>query len=172
MSRELALADLGGCGSCGWRSSRYLLTDNRPSPHQSDALADPNLFGFYAAIQRSFAWTAGALAAHDWLPWLRELPLEVRVRLPDGTAVLGVHATPSRDDGEGITTGTASSTEGSRTTETRSSSPSHGRTIPKPTTSRPSNGGTAKDRRLMKMQQFFRSGSGETLRLLVDHRFS
>ena len=30
--------------------------------------------------------------------------------------------------------------------------------------------GTAKDRRLARMQRLFRSGSGETLRLLVDRR--
>jgi hypothetical protein len=54
-------------------------------------------------LQRSFAWTAGALAAHDWLGWLRDLPLETRTQLPDGTAALGVHASPGRDDGHGMT---------------------------------------------------------------------
>jgi hypothetical protein len=34
---------------------------------------------------------------------LRDLPLEVRLALPDGTGVLGVHASPGRDDGDGIT---------------------------------------------------------------------
>ncbi len=34
----------------------------------------------------------------------------------------------------------------------------------------PTDAGTAKDRRLMTMQRLFRSGSGETLRLLVDRR--
>ena len=34
----------------------------------------------------------------------------------------------------------------------------------------PAGAGTTADRRLMKMQRFFRSGSGETLRLLVDRR--
>jgi hypothetical protein len=31
------------------------------------------------------------------------LPLEARTMLPDGARVLGVHASPGRDDGEGIT---------------------------------------------------------------------
>lgn len=35
--------------------------------------------------------------------WLSDLPSEVRTELPDGTAVLGVHASPGRDDGDGIT---------------------------------------------------------------------
>jgi hypothetical protein len=84
-------------------TERYVLTDDRPPPHAEDVIAAPELLQLYGAIQRSFAWTAGALAAHDWLGWLRTLPLEIRDRLPDGTAVLGVHATPGRDDGDGIT---------------------------------------------------------------------
>ena len=37
-----------------------------------------------------------------WLDWLTNLPLEVRLTLPDGTRILGVHASPGRDDGPGI----------------------------------------------------------------------
>lgn len=66
-------------------------------------MADSELFPLYGMIQRSFAWTCGALAARGWLDWLRDLPLEVRLALPDGTGVLGVHASPGRDDGDGIT---------------------------------------------------------------------
>ncbi len=84
-------------------TERYILTDERPPPLAEDVIAEPALLELYGSIQRSFAWTAGALAGHDWLGWLRGLPLEVRAHLPDGTAVLGVHATPGRDDGDGIT---------------------------------------------------------------------
>lgn len=84
-------------------TERYVLTDDRPPPRPEDVIADPQLLELYGTIQRSFAWTAGALAGHGWLGWLRALPLEIRARLPDGTALLGVHATPGRDDGEGIT---------------------------------------------------------------------
>jgi predicted phosphodiesterase len=84
-------------------TERYVLTGDGPPPHPPDVVADPTLLELYGTVQRSFAWTAGALAAHEWLGWLRDLPLEVRVRLPDGTGVLGVHATPGRDDGDGIT---------------------------------------------------------------------
>lgn len=84
-------------------TERYVLTDDRPPPHPDDVAADAALLPLYAVIQRSFAWTCGALAAHGWLDWLAALPLEVRVDLPDGTRVLGVHASPGRDDGDGIT---------------------------------------------------------------------
>ena len=39
------------------------------------------------------------VTAGGWLQWLRELPLEMRVCLPDGTRFLGVHASPGQDDG-------------------------------------------------------------------------
>jgi predicted phosphodiesterase len=84
-------------------TERYVLTDDRPPPHPADVLADPGLLERYAEVQASFAWTCGALASHGWLDWLRRLPLDVRIELPDGTVALGVHAVPSRDDGPGIT---------------------------------------------------------------------
>jgi predicted phosphodiesterase len=37
-----------------------------------------------------------------WLEWLSELPLEQRTLLPDGTRLLGVHASPGRDDSPGF----------------------------------------------------------------------
>jgi diadenosine tetraphosphatase ApaH/serine/threonine PP2A family protein phosphatase len=83
-------------------TERYVLTEDRPLPHAVYVLADPVLFPLYGLIQRSFAWTCGALAAHGWLDWLRDLPLDARLALPDGTGVLGVHASPGRDDGDGI----------------------------------------------------------------------
>jgi predicted phosphodiesterase len=84
-------------------TERYVLTEDRPPPRAADVMADSELFPLYGMIQRSFAWTCGALAARGWLDWLRDLPLEVRLALPDGTGVLGVHASPGRDDGDGIT---------------------------------------------------------------------
>ena len=78
-------------------TERYVLTEDRPPPRPADVMADPDLFPLYGVIQRSFAWTCGALAAGGWLDWLRDLPLEVRLALPDGTGALGVHASPGRD---------------------------------------------------------------------------
>jgi predicted phosphodiesterase len=83
-------------------TERYTLTRDRPPPHADEVLAHPELLDLFAAIQGSFAWTRGALASAGWLTWLAELPLEVRTELPDGTRVLGVHGTPGRDDGDGI----------------------------------------------------------------------
>jgi predicted phosphodiesterase len=51
---------------------------------------------------RGLAWTLGAVCATGHLGWLASLPLEQRLTLPDGTRVLGVHASPGRDDGLGI----------------------------------------------------------------------
>lgn len=97
------IANLSGGENISGNTERYVLTDDRPPPHPDDVIADPELHTLYGTIQRSFAWTCGALAAHGWLDWLRALPLEVRTVLPDGTAALGVHASPGNDDGDGIT---------------------------------------------------------------------
>ena len=97
------LADLPELRVTRGNTERYVLTEDRPPPRPADVMADPDLFPLYGMIQRSFAWTCGALAAEGWLDWLRDLPLEVRLALPDRTGVLGVHASPGRDDGAGIT---------------------------------------------------------------------
>lgn len=84
-------------------TDRYVISADRPPPYAADVAAKPELIGLFAAVEGSFAWTRGALASHGWLDWLAELPLESRTILPDGTRVLGVHASPGRDDGAGIT---------------------------------------------------------------------
>jgi putative phosphoesterase len=84
-------------------TERYVLTGDRPPPHADDVVADPKLLRLFAAVEGSFAWTRGALSSGGWLDWLAALPLERRVELDDGTRLLGVHASPGRDDGEGIT---------------------------------------------------------------------
>ena len=63
---------------------------------------DPAILPVLVQLNRSFAWTAGALAATGWSEWLAGLPLEQRITLPDGRRVLLVHASPGTDDGEGI----------------------------------------------------------------------
>jgi len=84
-------------------TERYTLTTDRPPPHADDVATDPRLVDLNVAVARSFAWTSGAVAATGWRGWLAGLPLEVRLVLPDETRVLGVHASPGRDDGDGIT---------------------------------------------------------------------
>jgi predicted phosphodiesterase len=84
-------------------TERYVLTGDRPPPTPADVAAQPHLHDLAIAVDGSFTWTRDALAPHGWLDWLAALPLEVRRTLPDGTRLLGVHASPGRDDGEGIT---------------------------------------------------------------------
>lgn len=83
-------------------TERYVLSTDRPPPTAADVDADPSLLPLFTAVERSFSWTRGALASHGWLEWLDELPNDLRLTLPDGTRVLGVHATPVSDDGRGI----------------------------------------------------------------------
>lgn len=83
-------------------TDRYLVTDARPLPSAQDLATEPNIFPRFIQIRENFAWTVGALRGTDWLAQLETLPLEHRVVLPDGTRVLGVHASPGTDDGAGI----------------------------------------------------------------------
>src|SRR5436305_1471058 len=82
-------------------TDRYVVTQDLPVPPEK-ALQDPSLLPEIIEAVRSFSWTRGYLSAAGWLDWLRNLPLEVRLTLPDGTRLLGVHASPGRDDGPGI----------------------------------------------------------------------
>ncbi len=82
-------------------TDRYVVTQDLPvQPEQ--ALQDPALLQEVIEAVRSFSWTRGYVSAAGWLDWLMNLPLEVRLTLPDGTRLLGVHASPGRDDGPGI----------------------------------------------------------------------
>jgi len=82
-------------------TDRYVVTQDLPvQPEQ--ALQDPALLPEVIEAVRSFSWTRGYVSAAGWLDWLMNLPLEVRLALPDGTRVLGVHASPGRDDGPGL----------------------------------------------------------------------
>ncbi len=82
-------------------TDRYVVTEYLPVPPEK-ALENPALLAEVVEAVRSFSWTRGYLSATGWLDWLSNLPLEVRVTLPDGTRLLGVHASPGRDDGPGI----------------------------------------------------------------------
>jgi predicted phosphodiesterase len=97
------LANLPDVQLCRGNTDRYVLTADRPPPTFEDVRADPSLLEVLVAVESSFSWTRGTLAASGWLEWLKGLPLEVRTSLPDGTTVLGVHASPGRDDGPGVT---------------------------------------------------------------------
>ncbi len=75
-------------------TDRYLVTGDRPPI--------PPPPGKEIEVAHSFAWTQGYVTGAGWFDWLAQLPLEVRLELPDGTRLLGVHAAPGTDDGAGV----------------------------------------------------------------------
>jgi predicted phosphodiesterase len=83
-------------------TDRYVCNGDRPSPSIEEAKSNSHLLEALVEIANTFAWTQGMITAGGWLRWLGELPLEMRVTLPDGTRFLGVHASPGQDDGPGI----------------------------------------------------------------------
>jgi predicted phosphodiesterase len=93
---------LPGAAFVSGNTDRYVLTGDRPPPWIDDAVADPRLVAQIAEVAGSFGWTAGCIEAGGWRDWLAGLPSEVRMTLPDGTRLLGVHASPGQDDGPGI----------------------------------------------------------------------
>ena len=96
------IADLPGAVVTRGNTERYVLAGDRPRPTREEVLADPAQLDLLLAVEASFSWTRGAVTAGGWLGWLTDLPLETRTVLPDGTRLLGVHASPGRDDGDGI----------------------------------------------------------------------
>lgn len=80
----------------------YITTGDRPPPTSADVLANPQRLPVFEEVAQTMAWTQGALAATGWLPFLDALPLEQRLTLPDGTRLLGVHASPGQANGRGI----------------------------------------------------------------------
>ncbi len=83
-------------------SDRYIAFGDRPPPTRAEVESDSSLMEQFVEITESFSWTHGALAATGWLKWLKDLPLEITERLPDGTKFLGVHASPGEDNGLGF----------------------------------------------------------------------
>jgi predicted phosphodiesterase len=93
-------------------TERYVCTGDRPPPSPDQARADPALLPVLVEVEGTFAWTQGAVSQAGWLEWLSRLPLEQRAVLPDGTRMLGVHASPGRDDGPGFSPGQGQSEQG------------------------------------------------------------
>lgn len=83
-------------------TDRYVITGERPGPSLQEATHNADLVERAIEVAASFAWTLGYVSAAGWWEWLSRLPLELRMTLPDGTRLLGVHAAPGADDGPGI----------------------------------------------------------------------
>jgi len=83
-------------------ADRYVVTGDRPPPHEDEVQRHPELLPILAEVAGTFAWTQGAITQAGWFEWLAKLPVELSEVLPDGTRCLGVHAAPGTDDGAGI----------------------------------------------------------------------
>src|SRR5260370_37262723 len=77
-------------------TDRYVVTEDLPVQPEK-ALQDPSLLPEVIEALRSFSWTAGSLSAPGWLDWLTNRPLEVRLAIPDGTRLPGIHSAPASD---------------------------------------------------------------------------
>jgi putative phosphoesterase len=88
-------------------TDRYVLTGEQPAPHATaaDTVGSIDLVERYAAMAGGIAWTRGVLDQAGLLDILITLPAHLRLKLPSGTNVLGVHASPRADDGPGIEPG-------------------------------------------------------------------
>jgi len=82
-------------------TDRYIVTGELPKPSLTDVEQDTKLLPKLVEVARNFAWTQGALSDSGWIEWLAQLPVEQRAILPDGTRLLGVHASAGKDDGRG-----------------------------------------------------------------------
>lgn len=82
-------------------TDRYVATGELPRPTIVDVEQDATLLPVLLQTTRSFAWTQGAMSSNGWLDWLAQLSVEQRLTLPDGTRMLGVHASAGKDDGRG-----------------------------------------------------------------------
>jgi predicted phosphodiesterase len=98
------LAELPAAGMLRGNTDRYVLTGEQPAPHATaaDAVGDLDLVERYGLMAAGIGWTRGVLCQAGLVGVLAGLPGELRLRLADGTRVLGVHASPGADDGLGI----------------------------------------------------------------------
>lgn len=83
-------------------TDRYVLTGISHNPTMEQVEQDPTLLPKFAQVVRSFAWTEGMVAGAGCIDWLAALQLEQQCILENGTRVLGVHAAPGTDDGDGV----------------------------------------------------------------------
>lgn len=98
------LQDLAGLSMLRGNTDRYVLTGEQPAPHATaaDAAGSVDLVERYAAMAAGIGWTRGVLDQSGLLSHLTTLPAQLRLQLPSGATVLGVHASPGADDGPGI----------------------------------------------------------------------
>ena len=98
------LRSLPGVELLRGNTDRYVLTGEQPAPHATaaDAAGRVDLVERYGLMAAGIGWTRGVLTQAGLLGVLSDLPGQLRLTLPDGTRVLGVHASPAADAGRGI----------------------------------------------------------------------
>lgn len=103
------LDGLGDVAFVAGNTDRYVLTDDQPHPHATAAaaVADVDLVRRYGLMAAGTAWTRGVLDEAGVLGMLDMLPGHQSTVLPDGTKLLGVHASPASDDGPGFDSGSS-----------------------------------------------------------------
>jgi predicted phosphodiesterase len=101
------LRSLPGVEMLAGNTDRYVLTGEQPAPHATaaDAARRIDLVERYGLMAAGIGWTRGVLSQAGLLENLTALPRRLRLGLPDGTRVLGVHASPEADSGPGIEPG-------------------------------------------------------------------
>lgn len=78
-------------------TDRYLVTGDRPK-HFFGAETEEQRITMRVAYANSFAWTQGVITAAGWYGWIEALPFDVRLSLPDGTRLRGLHGTHRSDE--------------------------------------------------------------------------
>jgi predicted phosphodiesterase len=98
------LASLPGVGMLRGNTDRYVLTGEQPAPHATaaDAAASIDLVQRYGAVAAGIGWTRGVVDQAGTIDYLAALPERLHLQFSGGTTLLGVHASPSADDGPGI----------------------------------------------------------------------
>ena len=100
------LAQLPAAQYVRGNTEHYLVADDAIQAMVDQAQAKGRLERMLP-ILRTLAWTQGAVTSAGRLDWVAALPVELRLVLPDGTRLLGVHAAPGQFDGDGIHPGLA-----------------------------------------------------------------
>ena len=78
-------------------TDRYVVKGGRRGPSLKRLLKDHSLMAQLESVEQGNRWARGALTARGWFEWIRDLPFEQRMTLPDGTRLLGVHASLVND---------------------------------------------------------------------------
>lgn len=96
------LAELPNARFTNGNTDRYITDGTRPPPTAKMVESDLSKLAVFEEVASTMAWTQGAVMTAGWMPFLDSLPLEQRLTLPDGTRLLGVHASPGSNNSHGI----------------------------------------------------------------------